>query len=392
MSKRLLLFLALLLVISGISIVTYQVLTEAPSPDATPDKSPPEDIGEETKVQLENKFNILLLGSDVKAKGQRRSDTIMVASIDLDSKQIGLVSIPRDTRVKIPGYEGYHKINAAYSYGGLELMTETVEGLLEVSLAYHLQVDYQGFIAIVDTLGGVEVEIEQDLEYVDQAADLTIDLEAGSQTLTGQQALNYVRFRHDALGDIGRIQRQQKFLKAALDKFLTFKTLFKVPKLVQEFNNYVTTNLELAKMARLVADIKNFSLQQLKMELLPGEAKYIGEVSYWLPDLESTRQLTTSLLETKDYFKHQQLTLTVLNGQGSSGLASRVAQLLASQGYKIEQVDNADHFNYQENRILVPPAKVEVIADLADYLQATIVETTEIDQIKVIIGQKLSED
>ncbi|GAB6100228.1 LCP family protein [Halanaerocella petrolearia] len=376
------------MIVSGVG--GYLLLNSSPL-----DSVPKEVKKDKAEVKLDDKFNILLLGSDAKLEGRNRTDTIIVVSIDLNSKLVGLLSIPRDSRVKIAGdkYSDYHKINAAYSYGGLKLMQETLEEYLEIPLDYYLQVDYQGFVALVDTLGGVEINVEKDLHYVDQAAGLNIDLQAGKQRLTGEQALNYVRFRHDALGDIGRIKRQQKFLQAALKEFLSLKTILKVPKLINKFSKYVATDLELAKMMKLANLMDNFSLDQIAMEMLPGSPKYIEGVSYWLPNPKGVKGVVNSLLKTKSYFRNQGIELSILNGSGTSGLAGQFADLLVQQGYQIKKVGNAEHFNYNQNIIIAPVGKVKSLQKLARYLDAKVINREEGQQVEVIIGQrKINED
>ncbi|AGB41826.1 cell envelope-related function transcriptional attenuator common domain protein [Halobacteroides halobius DSM 5150] len=354
--------------------------------DATPKQV--KEKNERREVNLEDKFNLVVLGSDAKKKGLRRSDTIMVASFNLETKQVGLLSIPRDTRVKIPGYKGYHKINAAYSYGGLDLTIKTIEDYLKIPLDYHLQIDYQGFVALVNTLGGIEINVEKDLHYVDQAAGLNIDIEAGQQKLTGQEALEYVRFRHDALGDIGRIRRQQKFLKAASKQVLSFKTLLKTPELISKFREHVVTDLEFTKLFKLATIVDDFQLEQVVMKMLPGSPEHIEGISYWLPDLQEVKAVVASLIKTKSYFKHQQIELTILNGNGTSGLAARFADLLSNQGYRIKEIGNADNFKYTRNIIIASSGKREQLSSLVDYLDAKMIKDKTNDQVVVIIGEK----
>lgn len=167
-------------------------------------------------LESQGKFNILLMGED-NVDGSRRSDTILFITVDIDDKNIRVLSLPRDTRVMIPGH-GTQKLNHAFAYGGQDLMRATVTNYLGEPILYYMIVDYDSFPAFVDMLGGVEIDVPKRMRYVDRAGGLDINIQPGLQTLDGKTALHFVRFRKDALGDIGRIQRQQQFLKAMLKR------------------------------------------------------------------------------------------------------------------------------------------------------------------------------
>ncbi|MGE5396332.1 MAG: LCP family protein, partial [Chitinophagales bacterium] len=154
---------------------------------------------------------ILLYGVDARNKNESsRSDTMILAFIHPQINRIDLLSVPRDSRVSIPGEDHDRKINYANAKGGSDLLIETIEGLLEINIDGYIQVDFEGFEDLIDTMGGVDLSVEKRMYY--PAED--IDLMAGKQHLDGHDALAYVRYRSDGMGDIGRIQRQQKFMRA----------------------------------------------------------------------------------------------------------------------------------------------------------------------------------
>ena len=190
--KKILAYLLITVVViflSGI-LTFYSILNnwnKAADPKLENDKS---------QVNVKKEFNLLLLGADKSRDGQARSDTLMIMHLDLIREEISLLSIPRDTRVKFADGE-YHKINAAYSYGGVELVEDTVSQFLDIKIDYYLQIDYNDFIGMVNLIDGIKLDIAKDLVYVDKAANLNIDLAAGEQILNGEEALEYVRFRHD---------------------------------------------------------------------------------------------------------------------------------------------------------------------------------------------------
>jgi LCP family protein required for cell wall assembly len=194
--------------------------------------------------------NILLLGSDARGKENSRSDTIMVASYNENRGTFKLTSIMRDIYVSIPGH-GRHKINAAFAYGGPELMRQTLKQNFGIDLQYYAIVDFQGFVQLINEAfpKGVEVDVEKEMSaYVDTP------LKPGLQRLNGQQMLSYVRFRHDAVGDFGRVQRQQKAMNLIGEQLMGFETVPKLPKLVGIVKPYINTNMKTTDILFMAKD------------------------------------------------------------------------------------------------------------------------------------------
>lgn len=184
--------------------------------------------------------NILLIGSDARGKETSRSDTIMIASYNPDTESYKLTSIMRDTYVEIPGH-GKNKINAAFAFGGPELLRQTIKENFDVSLQYYSIVDFEGFVRLIDEAfpAGVEVDVEKRM-----SEGIGVTLEPGVQKLDGQHLLGYVRFRHDAVGDFGRVERQQKVIKEVRKEFASIQTLPKLPKLVGVLTPFINTNMD----------------------------------------------------------------------------------------------------------------------------------------------------
>jgi polyisoprenyl-teichoic acid--peptidoglycan teichoic acid transferase len=145
------------------------------------------------------RVNILLLGGDSRGEDSGRSDSVMVASVDPVTKKATLMSILRDTYVDIPGH-GKSRLNAAFSYGGPDLTKQTVSDLLGIPIQYYVYTDFNGFIALVDAVGGIDLDVEKDMHYTSKADNhqFDIDLKKGMLHMDGKTALQYVRFRHDA--------------------------------------------------------------------------------------------------------------------------------------------------------------------------------------------------
>ncbi|WHY87694.1 LCP family protein [Neobacillus novalis] len=186
--------------------------------------------------------NILLLGSDARGKEKARADTIMIAHYNEDKGTFKLTSIMRDSYVAIPGH-GKHKINSAFARGGPELMRKTIKQNFDIDLQYYAIVDFDGFVQLIDEAfpNGVEINVEKKMEK-----NIYMTIEPGLQRLNGTQMLGYVRFRHDAIGDFGRVERQQKAVKAIREQLSGFQTITKLPKLIGVLSPYVNTNMDTA--------------------------------------------------------------------------------------------------------------------------------------------------
>lgn len=241
--------------------------------------------------RLALKKNIVVLGVDERpSEGDvGRSDTLFVVMFDQKSKNISLLSIPRDTRVRIPGY-GWDKINHAYAYGGRELTQKTVEELLGIRIDNYVMVDFSGFKGLVDAIGGIDINVEKDMYYFDDWDGFKIDLKKGMQHMDGETAIQYVRYR-DEEGDIGRIRRQQHFIMAVYDKITSADMLLHVPGLTKQLTTMVKTNLPIGDMMDVGRALHSMVKEQgLAMAMVPGTPKYIDGVSYWLPDITKMRQ------------------------------------------------------------------------------------------------------
>jgi LCP family protein required for cell wall assembly len=279
--KRTVLLLSLLIIAAigyyGYSIITFGLNIEKKPEESrfhrseanSADKGTPEIPEWEGK----EKVNILLMGGDSRGlldKQNPRSDTMMVLSLDPVTKQAYLFSILRDTYVEIPGH-WRDRANAALAYGGPELAMRTISNLLGIPIQYYVFVDFEGFIALVDAIGGIDYYVEKDMKYISRAdgPEYSIDLKQGMQHLDGNMALQYVRFRHDALSDYARTERQRNFLKAVAKKMQTPSSLITLPNTLKKVEPYIETNLSLGTMLRLAKLAYDTKADELVTEQLP---------------------------------------------------------------------------------------------------------------------------
>lgn len=168
---------------------------------------------------------------------------------------------------------------------------DTVEKFLDIKIDHCVDTDFNGFASLVEALGGITLDVEKRMYYPSE----NIDLKKGVQKLNGEQALGYVRFRSDGLGDLGRVERQQKFISVLADQVMSLSTLFKIPKLVGIFQDNIKTDISFREMLSLANDFKSFNVSSLKTRILPGEPEYIGGISYYICDKKATAQLIDEL-------------------------------------------------------------------------------------------------
>ncbi|NCD10091.1 MAG: LytR family transcriptional regulator [Negativicutes bacterium] len=236
------------------------------------------------------RVNILVLGIDEREGEPARADTIILASLFPEERQIKLLSIPRDTRLLIPGH-GNDKINHAHVYGGINLVKSSVEEFTGIPIDYYVETNFQGFINMIDILGGVSLNVEKKMYKPLE----NIDLEPGLQTLNGYDSLAYVRYRDDGMGDIGRIGRQQNFIKVLAENTIRTSNVTKIPELVDEMKKYVKTDLSIMDMITYATRFAKMDPADLEGYQVPGFSGMQNEVSYWIPDLNATKKIVDNM-------------------------------------------------------------------------------------------------
>jgi LCP family protein required for cell wall assembly len=289
------------------------------------------------------RVNILILGTDVNFvdKGIPRSDTIKLASIDVAKPSIAILSIPRDTWVEIPGY-GNAKINSAYQRGGdieidrIDSAKTVITGLLsslagqDVPIDYYVRIQTGGFKRIVDALGGVEIDVEKQMDYDDNYQNLYIHLKPGRQVLDGTQAMGYVRFRHDAEGDYGRIRRQDQFIRALAAQIEKPETKSRLPRVLGAANEMLKTDLTLNDIRAIKRIAGTLGMEGVHTVLLPTEPSWKGRAS-----VVEVNDLAAAQQAIDDVLTGPRPTVVVLNGSGKRSLGRAVSEKLDSSRFNV---------------------------------------------------------
>ncbi|MEB3336364.1 MAG: LCP family protein [Leptolyngbyaceae bacterium] len=275
-----------------------------------------------------------------------RSDTMLLLHIHPATHSVSLLSIPRDTQVEIPDI-GTDKINDANVKGGPALAARVVSRTLNnLPIDRYVRVSTSAFRELVDLLGGLDVFVPRPMSYVDHTQKLKIDLAQGWQTLNGDQAEQFARFRQDELGDIGRVQRQQALLKALQERLISPAALPRVPQMVRITRHYLDTNLTPEEVLSLLSFALKLEQGKLKMVMLPGRFSTPDEsvASYWILDPEGRDHVL------RDYFNFGQpaiavqsspslaathrLRIAIQNASGQPHIGSQMAEYLKQQGFQ----------------------------------------------------------
>ncbi|EDX87638.1 Cell envelope-related transcriptional attenuator domain family [Synechococcus sp. PCC 7335] len=254
--------------------------------------------------RLSRPVNILLLGTKVTSSDlndydaiyedgydalvnslEGLSDTMLLLRFDPSNESVSVLSVPRDTRTNVGGV--VTKINEANLQGGPALSAQSVSELLGgVSIDRYVRINVQGVEKLIDAIGGVVVNVPKDMKYQDDAQHLYINLKAGQQRLNGNQALQFLRFRYDNNGDIGRVQRQQIFMRALAQQALNPTTIARLPKILSVIQSNVDTNLSVEELAALVGYGAQTDRSNVQMLMLPGSFSSYDDydLSYWIPN------------------------------------------------------------------------------------------------------------
>lgn len=420
--------------IAGVLASTFQVLTISSGntgPGGSSSTLVLRNMGQLKELlfsDLNEKVNILVLGSDhnysygqplpESPKNPTRSDTLMLAGIDPVNKKINILSIPRDTRAFLSGYH-YDKINAALAYGGVELARQTVSDLTGVPIDYFMALKVDGLIKLVDLIGGIDIYVEKDMYYVDESAHLGINIHKGWKHMNGEQAHQYVRFRKDELGDIGRVQRQQKFIRAAIEQLLKPASLAKIPALLEGAQQNIKTDLPIEKLGQIAKFARGLNKEEVKMVMLPGffsGSQY--PVSYWIVNQLSAKDVILEMFpessiretlrpkrplididdpsqEAMDARARLKYKITIWNGTDDYRVSQMATQLLRDAGWNVWSVKKAKRL-YATTRFVAQTGKSELLPQLQDALDiqgenvsASIGDITT--NFTIILGQDFAE-
>jgi len=293
----------LTLIVVSVGVIAYMIyqfsnVTDSSRQElARGDKS---NYREEAVDPVTDPVSILFLGLDSReGELSGRSDANILATFNPNDDSIKMVSIPRDARVDIPG-RGLDKLTHAYAYDGADLAIETIENLFDIPVDYVVSLNFNAFMEIVDTIGGVEVEVPftfSEMDSSDKKDALT--LQEGKQTLTGEEALAFVRMRkQDPRGDLGRGDRQKDLIEAIIRQSANFTTITRFNSLMDSLERNLSTNLSFSKIVSMHSYARD--LDNIESLLLEGEDARINNIYYYQLFDESVSEVSQTLKEHLD--------------------------------------------------------------------------------------------
>lgn len=330
-----------------------------------------------------------------------RSDSMLLLRFDPNRDYVTVLSIPRDTQTVIPR-RGVAKINEANVIGGPAFAAETVSSLLNnVSIDRYIRINVQGVEKLIDALGGLNIYVPQDMKYTDHSQHLYIDLKQGQQHLDGAKAINFLRFRYDAYGDIGRVQRQQSFMRALVEQTLNPRTILKMPDILNVVRAHLDTNLTTNELIAIAGFAAQKNRSNIRMVMLPGDfnTPEEGELSYWLPNHNRISEVMAQHFEigsryhTANYESDtRRLRVAVQSTKEDREIAQELVRYLQNNGYRRAYLSERNYpYTLSETRIVAQQgdsyAAAKLRADLG--VGEVLVESTGVisSDVTIQIGQ-----
>jgi len=300
--------------------------------------------------QLENikkngkSCNILVMGVDVGTPGStsandpKRTDTLILAHYNAEDKKINMISIPRDTLVSVNGKN--QKINAAHAIGGVDYAVAAVETLLDVHIDYYGKINYEGFDKVINTIGGVDMEITRQMDYEDPTQDLSIHFDKGTTVhLDGKKAEEFFRWRKNTdgsgfkNGDLDRIENQHMFISKVMEKIKKPSIVIKIPSILSAIKSSVETNMDANEIIKYGYIFATIGDGKLSMDTVKGDLKDVKGVSYVVYDDAQNEKIISELNNGDVTINKSKLKIKVNNGTKTVGLASDFNTYLVENGY-----------------------------------------------------------
>ena len=357
------------------------------------------------RYQVKRPVNVLVMGIDRVAGAKLgseemfsgNSDSILLLHIDPKQSGVSLLSIPRDTQVEIPNL-GLTKINQANPLGGPALVNKVIsDNFSGVPIDRYVRFSTDAFRELINQVGGVEVTVPTDMVYEDNTQKLSINLKQGKQILDGDKAEQFARFRSDAFGDIGRVQRQQVLLKALREKFVSPLVIARMPGILQAMQPYIDTNLTLEEISALFNYGVGVDQKAVKMVLLPGRFSGDKEFqsSYWIMEPDARDRIM------KEYFNvgagqadgtTAPLRIIIQNASNNPDAAQTIAMQLSKAGYENVSVSEDRSEQQTQTQIIVQGGQKQAAESIQHIMGIGIVESSSIGELESDITLRIGND
>ena len=357
------------------------------------------------RYQVTRPVNILVLGVDrvldPKATGDDlftgHSDSMLLVHVNPQLKGVNVLSIPRDTQVEIPNI-GITKINQANASGGPALVgkvvTDTFNG---VQVDRYIRFSTDAFRELIDQVGGVRVYVPIDMVYEDKTQKLSINLKQGWQTLNGDQAEQFARFRNDGFGDIGRVQRQQTLLKALKEQMASPFVVPRIPGILQTMQKYVDTNLSLEEMSAILNYGLGLDQKAVKMVLLPGRFSEVKEfrASYWIMDDRKRDRIMKDFFEIADPNADADVTplrIAIQNASSQPKAAEALQEKLIKAGYNNIYITDPWSEKQTQTQIILQTGKTDAANSIQQAIGIGTLETSSTGDLDSDVTIRIGDD
>lgn len=358
------------------------------------------------RYQVMRPVNVVVLGIDrvldPEATGNEsiftgRSDSMLLVHVNPQLKGVNVLSIPRDTQVEIPNI-GTTKINQANASGGPALVGKVVtDSFNGVQVDRYIRFSTDAFRALIDQVGGVRVYVPMDMAYEDKTQKLSIDLKQGWQTLNGDQAEQFARFRNDGLGDIGRVQRQQTLLKSLKEQMASPFVVPRIPGILQTMQKYVDTNLSFEEMVAILNYGLGLDQKAVKMVLLPGRFSDPKEfrASYWIMDDRKRDRIMKDFFEITDLNVEADiapLRIAIQNASSQPKAAEVLQEKLNKAGYNNTYITDAWSETQTQTQIILQSGKPDAVDMIQQAIGIGILETSSTGDLDSDITIRIGND
>lgn len=354
------------------------------------------------KFQNNSLLITLVLGIDKNSENKGRTDTIFLVFYNIKTHKLFIYTIPRDLRIKV-NYEGksfYDKINHIYYKSNIITLKKSLEKLLSINIPYYIILNYQIVQSLVDMLGGIKIYIDKDMHYIDHSGNLYIDIKKGFNLLDGDKIMEYLRFRADKDGDLGRIKRQINFINLLLQHKKELLKLSNIKKIVEIFYKELDTNYTLMDFNILINQFKNFPEENFYYEILLTKPIKIGGIDYLLPLQDGAYakyriKNIFKFLSSKEKKYTGKVTVEIKNGSNKKGMAKLLRNKLLYYDVNVLYYGNAKNI-YKETVVIDRIGNLQKAQTIARILKTNNIYT-KIDKglgidVTIIIGKDFNID
>ncbi|MDD5686210.1 MAG: LCP family protein [Elusimicrobia bacterium] len=353
------------------------------------------------KIVSGNRVNGIIIGTD-SVDFSKHSDVIIFLSYNPKTRFLDIISIPRDTKISIEGI-AIRKINQIYANKwkstkdhniASNSVKDEVQKILGIDIPYYAQIDYDGFRNFIDVLGGVKVKINQPMNYDDNWGNLHIHFSTGVYLLTGQKALEYIRYRTGDRADLDRVIRQQGFIREVVNKIKEPKVIIGFPKIVKIIYENIHTNISIWDMLAIVYELKDFKLSNIRVQSLAGAPTKSG---VWIPDAiaieKSVNLVMTNKIDNMERFPtYSNIVVEIFNASGKTDLAGKMRKYFVKKNFDVIKTGNYDpNSKYEKTIVIDRMGQLKKAQQIADEIGVKEV-ITKIDEsrgvdVTIIIGR-----